>query len=163
MALEINQKYRDETFEILNEHLKNEDLSDSLENKIYDYSMRVCVSNIKKSATSSILQSIYETKINDIIFNISENPDLINKLNRIPYVKNNKIDILVIKLSKNGYLGSSKPCMHCLNIMYKSKCKIRYIYYSNNKREIVREKFTQMDTNHISMGNKWKLGLLIRD
>jgi hypothetical protein len=89
--------------------------------------------------------------------------DLINKLNRIPYVKNNRIDILVIKLSKNGYLGSSKPCMHCLNIMYKSKCKIRYIYYSNNNREIVREKFTQIDTDHISMGNKWKLGLLVRN
>jgi hypothetical protein len=89
--------------------------------------------------------------------------DLINKLNRIPNVKTNRIDILVIKLSKNGYLGSSKPCMHCLNIMYKSKYKIRYIYYSNNNREIVREKFTQMDTNHISMGNKWKLGLLVRN
>ena len=76
MELEINQKYIDETFELLNEHLKNEDLSDSLENKIYDYSMRVCVNNVKKSATSSILQSIYETKINDIVFNISENPDL---------------------------------------------------------------------------------------
>jgi DNA-directed RNA polymerase subunit M/transcription elongation factor TFIIS len=81
MALEINQKYRDETFELLNEHLKNEDLSDSLENKIYDYSMRVCINNIKKSATSSILLSIYETKINDIVFNIPDNPDLINKLN----------------------------------------------------------------------------------
>jgi transcription elongation factor S-II len=81
MTLELNQKYRDETFELLNEHLKNQDLSDSLENKIYDYSMRVCVNNVKKSATNSILQSIYETKINDIVFNISENPDLINKLN----------------------------------------------------------------------------------
>jgi len=81
MALEINKKYRDETFENLNKILNNEDLSDSLENKIYDYSIKYCEKNIKKSATNSILLSIYETKINDIIFNISNNSTLIDKLN----------------------------------------------------------------------------------
>jgi len=30
MALEINQKYRDSTFELLNKHIKYDDLSDDL-------------------------------------------------------------------------------------------------------------------------------------
>lgn len=80
MALEIDQKYRDQTFELLNEQIKNDDLSDTLENKIYEFSLKLCDRSIKKSATNSILQSIYESKIDDIIYNVRENPDLINKL-----------------------------------------------------------------------------------
>jgi transcription elongation factor S-II len=80
MALEINQKYRDSTFELLNKHIKDDDLSDDLENKIYEYSLNYCDLNIKKSQTSSILTSIYESKITDIIENIIENPDLIEKI-----------------------------------------------------------------------------------
>ena len=80
MALEINQKYRDSTFELLNEHLKDEDLCDTLENKIYDYSIKYCNVNIKKSQTSAILTSIYESKITDIIENLKDNPALIEKI-----------------------------------------------------------------------------------
>ena len=80
MALEINQKYRDSTFELLNEHIKDEDLCDTLENKIYDYSLRYCNINITKSQTPAILTSIYESKISDIIENITENPSLIDKI-----------------------------------------------------------------------------------
>jgi transcription elongation factor S-II len=53
-----------------------------------DYSINYCKKNIKKSLTNSILISIYENKVNDIIFNISENPDLINNL------KNNIDEVL---------------------------------------------------------------------
>jgi DNA-directed RNA polymerase subunit M/transcription elongation factor TFIIS len=82
MSLEIEQKYRDASFELLNSHLKNEDLSDELENKIYDYSIKYCKVNVKKSQTSAILQSIYETKIDDIIQNVTENPDLLKILEK---------------------------------------------------------------------------------
>jgi len=88
MSLEIDKNYRDSTFELLNNHIKNDDLCDDLENKINDYSINYCKKNIKKSLTNSILISIYENKVNDIIFNISENPDLINNL------KNNIDEVL---------------------------------------------------------------------
>jgi len=76
MSLEIEQSYRDDTFDLLNSHLKNEDLSDELENKIYNYSLKYCKVNIKKSQTSSILVAIYESKVDDIIKNITANPSL---------------------------------------------------------------------------------------
>lgn len=82
MSLGIDQSYRDNTFELLNSHIKNEDLCDDIENKIYEYSLKYCKSNIKKSQTDSILVGIYESKVNDIIENFTHNPDLINHLNK---------------------------------------------------------------------------------
>jgi len=81
MALDIEQTYRDLTFELLNKHLKNDDLCDELENKIYEYSKKYVKANVKKSQTDSILISIYESKVSDIIDNLKKNPNLINNLN----------------------------------------------------------------------------------
>ena len=81
MTLDIEQTYRDSTFELLNKHLKNDDLCDELENKIYEYSKKYVKINIKKSQTDSILISVYESKVSDIIDNIIKNPNLVNNLN----------------------------------------------------------------------------------
>ena len=72
MSLSIPQDYRDNTFELLNKHIKNDDLSDELEVKIYNYSVKYCNNNVNKSVTSSILQSIYESKVDDIVYNFSQ-------------------------------------------------------------------------------------------
>ena len=82
MSLELEQSYRDATFELLNSVIKNEDLSDDIENKVYSYSQNYCSINVKKSQTASILQSIYESKIYDIIENIKYNPSLLEALNK---------------------------------------------------------------------------------
>jgi hypothetical protein len=81
MSLEIEQSYRDSTFEKLNSLIKNDDLSDNLENKIYEFSLKYVKTNFKKSQTYAILLSVYESKINDIVDNFESNPDLINQLN----------------------------------------------------------------------------------
>jgi len=78
MSLSIPQDYRDNTFELLNKHIKNDDLSDELEVKIYNYSVKYCNNNVNKSVTSSILQSIYESKVDDIVHNFSQ--ELLNKI-----------------------------------------------------------------------------------
>ena len=78
MSLSIPQDYRDNTFEILNKHIKDDDLSDELEIKIYNYSVKYCNNNVNKSVTSSILQSIYESKVDDIVHNL--NPELLDKI-----------------------------------------------------------------------------------
>jgi DNA-directed RNA polymerase subunit M/transcription elongation factor TFIIS len=67
--MKLEQDYRDKNYEILNSHLKNDDLCDDIENKIYLYSVKYCKNNITKSQTNSILESIYQSKINDIIVN----------------------------------------------------------------------------------------------
>ena len=72
MSLSIPQDYRDNTFEILNKHIKNDDLSDELEVKIYNYSVKYCNNNVNKSVTNSILQSIYESKVDDVVHNFSQ-------------------------------------------------------------------------------------------
>lgn len=82
MALEIDQSRRDATFEFLNSHIKDEDLCDKLENKIYEYSKKYVKVNIKKSQTDSILVGVYESKVEDIIENLVCNPELINHLNK---------------------------------------------------------------------------------
>jgi DNA-directed RNA polymerase subunit M/transcription elongation factor TFIIS len=72
MSLSIPQDYRDNTFELLNKHIKNDDLSDELEVKIYNYSVKYCNNNVNKSVTNSILQSIYESKVDDVVHNFSQ-------------------------------------------------------------------------------------------
>jgi len=82
MSLEIDKSYRDTTFELLNSHIKDEDLCDRLENKIYEYSQKYIKVKINKSQTAAILVGIYESKVEDIIENIKFNPELINLLNK---------------------------------------------------------------------------------
>ena len=47
--------------------------------------------------------------------------------------KKEKYDVLVIRITKTGKLGSSRPCFHCINSMLStSLVKIQYVYYSTN-------------------------------
>ena len=55
-----------------------------------------------------------------------------------------KIDLLVIRLSKTGVLGPSRPCENCLKRLAKSKYPVDKVYYSSDKDTIVREKFDDM-------------------
>lgn len=70
-----------------------------------------------------------------------------------------KIDILVIRFSKSGKLGMSRPCRNCLmRLTYASRkfgfC-IKNIYYSNAQGTISVEKFPTMlesDLTYVSSG-----------
>lgn len=78
----------------------------------------------------------------------------------------NKLDLLVIKLNKNGEIGEAKPCPHCIFILNNTKIKIKNIYYSskvNNKYCIVKEKFNKMvepidDKRILSKAYRYKCG-----
>lgn len=61
-------------------------------------------------------------------------------------------NILVIRLSKNGTLGSSKPCQRCINELNKSHINIKYVYYSNQDGNIVRENLKNMHNEYLSLG-----------
>jgi hypothetical protein len=67
-------------------------------------------------------------------------------IDKLPYYKRQKklcnINILIIRVSKTNKLGMSKPCKQCvrdMNLLPKKKgYKIQYIYYSNEKEEIIK-------------------------
>lgn len=76
--------------------------------------------------------------------------------------KYEKCDILVIRISKSGKLGQSRPCYHCLSSLSVCDLKIRYIYYSTNEGTIVRERFDGMldsDLTIVSTGWRKRLGV----
>ena len=61
-------------------------------------------------------------------------------------------NILVIRLSKNGTLGSSKPYQRCINELNKSHINIKYVYYYNQDGNIVRENLKNMHNEYLSLG-----------
>ena len=67
-----------------------------------------------------------------------------------------KFDILVVKITKNGSLKNSKPCIHCLKYLKKSKLNINKVYYSTDK-EIVCENLVDITNDYITTGIRRKL------
>jgi len=63
-------------------------------------------------------------------------------------------DILVIRVTKTGTLGNSRPCSRCKKyILYKCKMsgiQIGKIYYSNDDGSIRCERFSKMENNIVS-------------
>ena len=79
--------------------------------------------------------------------------------NKSRYTKKNRyksIDIIVIRVSKNGLLGMSKPCKHCiigmLNIPKKYGFKIENILYSDKNGNIIKTTLNELvdEKQHIS-------------
>lgn len=65
------------------------------------------------------------------------------------------IDIVVIRVTKGGYVSTSKPCNHCLNHLRRLKrYRIRTVYYSEQDRSITRIKFEKLleQPRHVSSG-----------
>ena len=84
----------------------------------------------------------------------------IYKMNSDKAKKFEKCDILVVRISKSGKLGQSRPCYHCLSTLSACDLKIRYIYYSTNEGTIVRERFDGMlesDLTIVSTGWRKRL------
>ena len=50
---------------------------------------------------------------------------------------------IVIRLNKNGELVNSKPCIKCLS--YYKFCGIKYVIYSNNQGDMIKEKISEMN------------------
>jgi cytidine deaminase len=72
------------------------------------------------------------------------------------------MNLLVVRFSKNGKLGESRPCAHCIEMMKKvcesKRCSIKKVFYSTHFGTIVKENFSSLVKNggYISSGNKSK-------
>lgn len=53
-------------------------------------------------------------------------------------------DLMVLRLTKAGTLGYSRPCKECLMRLKKSKININNVYYSMDDKTIGIEKFNSM-------------------
>lgn len=62
-----------------------------------------------------------------------------------------KCTLYIVRYSKSG-IGSSIPCIHCLNNI--KKYKIKKVIYINDNREIVCSKPEHIKKQHISSANK---------
>jgi len=73
-----------------------------------------------------------------------------------------KVDLIVLRYTKNGVLGDSRPCYHCIAFLESSRININWVYYSNKQGSITKIKFSHLafnkeNTAHISSGMKYKL------
>lgn len=69
--------------------------------------------------------------------------------------KNNTLDLMVIRLLKDGSTAMAKPCYDCLPII--QLLDIRYVYYTNYQGELVRELASEMTTQHRCSGHLARL------
>lgn len=89
--------------------------------------------------------------------------DALQKL-RVEYIKGNgrplKMNLMVVRISKTGKLGTAEPCRHCMRQLEMAKyVKIKYVYYSVGE-QITCRKFTDMlqcPTQFISQGYRHRM------
>ena len=82
-------------------------------------------------------------------------------IRKLPPVYNNRtinVDLIVIRVGKNGSLKNSAPCFKCiehLNRMnLKTNYKLKYIYYSDSTGNVKKVKFIELlksDEKHMSL------------
>ena len=82
----------------------------------------------------------------------------VNSLERKHNIKKEKVTILVVRIISSFTeefckYGMSKPCLHCTNILKKSG--IGKVAWSNEDGEIVMCKTCNLNTTHISSGNRF--------
>ena len=76
----------------------------------------------------------------------------IDALNKINFWKGRpkKVDLVVIRFSKHGVLGDSRPCYHCLARLMSANIGIKHVYYSTRDGTIVKENFKTILDNPIT-------------
>jgi hypothetical protein len=86
-----------------------------------------------------------------MLYKINKNPKLSNRQNK-------KYDILVIRISKNGSLGMSRPCYHCIKtLLANNNINIVNVYYSDNDGNIICEKLVNMADSELTViSSGWK-------
>jgi hypothetical protein len=62
------------------------------------------------------------------------------------------LEILVIRVDKDGLLKNSRPCNHCVESL--KMFGIRNIYYSNDHGQIIKERVITLEQTHVSGGQR---------
>lgn len=80
--------------------------------------------------------------------------DAINKLKPLKKTKHlQNVNMLVVRISKNNKLQSSKPCANCIEhikkLPEKKGYRIKNIYYSNEQGEIVKSNLKMLENEEL--------------
>lgn len=88
--------------------------------------------------------------------------DALNKVKgllKCQKIKKNKMNLIVIRVSKLGELGESAPCFHCTQELANNEhIQINKLYYSRADGSITSVKFSDWvscGTSHVSKGWQW--------
>ena len=75
-------------------------------------------------------------------------------------IKNKKMDLIVLRVTKNGKLSQSAPCFHCtFQLSNSNLININRLYYSASENTIDCIKFSDWiskGTNHVSKSRRHK-------
>lgn len=84
--------------------------------------------------------------------------DAIRKLPPVYKNRTINLDLIVIRVGKNGSLKNSAPCFKCLEHLNrmnsKTNYKLKYIYYSDATGNVKKVKFTELlksNEKHMSL------------
>ena len=83
--------------------------------------------------------------------------DVLRKINVKYFQKSReKLDLYVIRITKNGTMAESKPCMYCIKMLATSGINIKWIYYSTDNGDIIRVKLSELiaGEQYISKGQR---------
>lgn len=109
-------------------------------------------------AVKSYGENHYNNPADPACSSIHAEANAMKKLLPLPRQKKlKKVDLLVIRVSKNGQFGNSKPCIHCILKLSKNLPEkgysLRDVYYTNESGSIVCTRFNELlhETNpHVS-------------
>lgn len=122
------------------------------------------ISFIVDNKNRNIITYMFNSYYNSKVFPFSSHSEInsINKCIKLGNVIRNrpKVILIVVKLSKTGILGMSKPCYHCrlfINSNYENLNLIK-IYYSNknNLEELNIMNLLDKESQHLSAGYSYK-------
>lgn len=117
--------------------------------------------------TGNIIMYDFNIYYNTNKFPYSEHAEirLINKYNKaknnnrvLKKIENNKKILLVVKLSKTGITGNSKPCLECAKYIkhYHSEMNIKQIFFTISKDEIFNILTTKINLNEFRYSKGYK-------
>lgn len=123
------------------------DISFNLDNNKY---LHKHISFIINSKSNEVITYGFNYYLNGnkFPFSLHSEVNAINKHYKKKLTKNIlkvKKDLVIIKLSKTGIIGNSKPCQHCANYIYNNfdNLKLDKIYYSTQQNTL--EELTKSD------------------
>lgn len=102
-------------------------LIDSVDNKILTYNFNNCLRSYQNNIHSEVNTINKYLKFKKM-----------NELYKNKKLKNNKKMMIILKISKTGKIGTSKPCMQCAHYIYLNynKINLNNIYFSNKNRKL---------------------------
>lgn len=121
--------------------------------------MRLCFLIIAVPfAVKSYGENHYNNVEDSTCSSIHAEANAMKKLLPLPRQKKlKKLDLLVIRVSKSGQYGNSKPCIHCILNLSKNLpdkgYSLRTVYYTNEEGNIISAQFNELlhETNpHMS-------------